>query len=463
MTTVRPHQRHAHSRGFTIMELMVAIAVASLLLFLINFIFSDTVRAVSRGIALSDVIANTRGAGDQFKLDADAMVGPDTDAATPSGFLVIANFDVGTEVRRGPRLREEAVDVRADQVMFIRARDDGGKPLLPISPESSGVFTNDFEDGSGTEFAADYVKVWYGTLQQTAPDGVTTAALGSGVNRIANDWILGRHAMMLCKEPPAVGGVAVTGVHAASAKSSATVGGYGSLPGGFPNAVYGGLTDIAGTGDATTGEGLLAINNGLAGAGSYATEAYTYCFLANRLQVNIEPQFVSGNDTYSFAAWQVAHMHAAFLAHVSDFIVEFAADTDLDGNIDTDSDDNGAPDTGDGGIIMWYAADEYENYPGMAGTYDSAKPTTYRLPAGAYRTAVFDTADTANRKGVFVWQHNDAAAALTGDVTPPIQNSYWPYLIRIRYRMHDSRGTIESGDNQHGMWFEHILKVNRPD
>ncbi|MCG8508996.1 MAG: hypothetical protein MI741_07180, partial [Rhodospirillales bacterium] len=58
------------------------------------------------------------------------------------------------------------------------------------------------------------------------------------------------------------------------------------------------------------------------------------------------------------------------------------------------------------------------------------------------------------------------------------QPSFWPYLIRVRYRIHDTRGEIGSGGENTGtgvtvenvrtkwvttgMWFEHILPVNRP-
>ena len=44
-------------------------------------------------------------------------------------------------------------------------------------------------------------------------------------------------------------------------------------------------------------------------------------------------------------------------------------------------------------------------------------------------------------------------------------NSTWPYLIRIRYRLHDSRGSLQSnlnGNTVLGKWFEQIIKVNRP-
>src|SRR5690606_28262390 len=39
----------------------------------------------------------------------------------------------------------------------------------------------------------------------------------------------------------------------------------------------------------------------------------------------------------------------------------------------------------------------------------------------------------------------------------------WPHLIRIRYRLHDDRGEVESagnnGEREQGMWFEQLIQV----
>jgi len=437
-------------RGFTIIELMVAIGVASLMLFLINFIFNDAVRAVSRGIALSDIISSTRGGGDQFEIDADVMVGPeDPVSGAPGGFLIIGNYRVANvDTRRGQRLANVPATVRTDQLVFVRLRDDGGgNQLLSVSPESFNTFSADFARSTGSYYA-DHVKIWYGTLRKTNPDGTTTGVLGSPPNNVANDWILGRQAVFLVDESQ---GEAIANFHADTARYNSAVTGYGgaTLPAAVPQVMYSGLTDMA-------DETLADINTYMAG-GTYTSRAYEYAYFDERLRANVEPQIDTSN-LYGLASWQVAQMHPVFLPHASDFIVEFAADADLDGEVDTDDHDSD-PTTPE--IIKWYCHDGYANEPGTGG-YDANAAATYPLPAGAYKNAVYDGTGGTNRAGAFVWRHNDTNAILTGDVTPPIQPSYWPYLIRIRYRMHDSRGTIESGNNQHGVWFEHVIKVNRP-
>ncbi|NBC10112.1 MAG: prepilin-type N-terminal cleavage/methylation domain-containing protein, partial [Planctomycetes bacterium] len=321
---LRVNSRGRRAPGFTIIELLVAITVASLLLFMVNFIFNDAARTVSRGIALSDIIANTRGANDQFAIDASVMVGPSASPASePGGFLVIANHEIDAKVRRGPTLGEEDVTVRADQLMFIRKRVDGGNLLLPISPEATSTFTADFERGAGPYYA-DHVKVWYGHVALTGNDGVIAngsgEGLGDGINRIANDWILGRHAMFLVDEDQ---GADLTNIYADSALWNADVNGYNpptSLPSAVSEAVYAGLTDMAGQILGPESE-AGSINADLAAAtdtADYQARAYSYTYLPRRLWANDSPRIDTNDPLYTIAAWQVAQQHPIFMAHCSD-------------------------------------------------------------------------------------------------------------------------------------------------
>ena len=38
----------------------------------------------------------------------------------------------------------------------------------------------------------------------------------------------------------------------------------------------------------------------------------------------------------------------------------------------------------------------------------------------------------------------------------------WPYLLRIRYRLHDGAGRLAGADSVQGIWFEQVLRVDRP-
>ena len=98
---MKHHPRH-NRLGFTLMELFVSIAIVSFMLFLINRIFFDTTEAVSRGIATSKIIANTRTVGEQIAEDFDdtSFMGPNSFTASPivhpvsteAGFLIIGNY-----------------------------------------------------------------------------------------------------------------------------------------------------------------------------------------------------------------------------------------------------------------------------------------------------------------------------------------------------------------------------------
>ena len=86
-------------------------------------------------------------------------------------------------------------------------------------------------------------------------------------------------------------------------------------------------------------------------------------------------------------------------------------------------------------------------------------------------------------QNIFIFRVDDDTAH-PGPVGTAINNSSWPYLIRIRYRLHDTRGRLESNyrdairdgiDNDgdgttdeadeeriSGRWFERIISVPRP-
>lgn len=386
------HTRHRSQRAaFTIVELIVAMAVASLLLFLVNTIFNSTVRAVSRGIALSDIIANARGASDQIRLDADQMMAPDSTTPAQAGVLVIVNQTIDAPIRRGPRADEQLRDashplgpVRSDQLMFVR--DAAG--LRSVTPGSTGDY--------GNTVSAAHAKVWYGHVRKTNPDGTDGGLLGAnGPNRSANDWVLGRQAMLLADTSPG-------SIYAASAAHDAAVTGL-TPPAGIAANAYSGLTDVAAV-------NITALH----------ADPASGCYITERLRTNLSPVFDATNDDYAFSAWQIAQMHTAFLTHVSDYVVEFAGDYDSDGRVDTST----ATST-----ILWYSM---------------LNPPATKAPT------------TVGSASVFTWQEDDDGASST-----------WPHLIRVRYRVHDPRGSIESGFDrdgvqQHGLWFEHILRVNRP-
>lgn len=228
-----------------------------------------------------------------------------------------------------------------------------------------------------------------------------------------------------------------------------------------------------------------------------------------------------------FTAEDLGKLHGNFSPHLADFIIEFAADwhDDLDPNdfntngiIDeTDGLPDGEPDRDGGGNIVWYTllypnpdnnnadnpfetAGNYDGIPndpdrldqpitylvpddlpafdGTAGTIPN--PFTYLRGGGGGLTPFRPTAadpGVVGRPVVFVFSHSgdDLETGTSWGTTAGVgttqytegSGKYWPYLIRIRYRLMDGKGDFRSvnpisGRPVVGRWFEQIIAVPRP-
>ena len=255
--------------------------------------------------------------------------------------------------------------------------------------------------------------------------------------------------------------------------------------------------------------------------------SYYYAYTYKRLRVNptpdyyIDPSNPSNNRQYE--AWQIAQMHPYFMTGVSDFIVEFAADIIddppvgvwPDGEPDRVVDPAGAagapltntsypgsnrafdPNPSDGvlapdyiysgGDIRWYSAyetndptdstpDAWTNSPEDPIRYFANESIHYNpaqlrglthpviLPMGAAYPPMLTgpIPQQPHADAVFVFRHDDDGLNLDhGGTAAP--ECIWPYLIRIRWRMHDPQNHLwDSTDGHAGKWFEQIIPVSRP-
>ena len=499
-------------RGFTIMELMVAIGVATVMLFLMNRIFTSSSEVVSTGTAVSKTTSDGRTVSDVIVEDAGNLLGP-----ADGGFLVIINHIYEREgqitrpnyrrmivlTREGPDESDD-VAVRSDQIVFIRHASG----LTPLCPERRNTYSN--------TLAGAYAKVWYGHLQRLNADRTDpplpqslrpAQQLGepTGHDQVATNWLLGRQAIIL-------GGTNQNILVAHTAQYNAQIR-LGQDRGWWPN--YYALSDTAGLtlddivgvsavvgdepsrplatgfgyggtyninaldpddpgnpGDASDQPTILVTNT------NYKAQAYRYTYAIERLRTNIN----SGDPSYdfSFHSDQIAQMHPLLAPNVSDFIVEFAADIyqqnmidvgpdgelDIDLAVTTGVDVNGDPIDYPGGNIRWYAHndDPFTNDPNDVDDsndpddgYDPSKPAVYGVPDASDYPPYDDSPAPVLATGAFVWPHDDHHF----DPNNPAVSSRWPYLIRIRYRVHDERGYIGTRDEP-GKWFENIIKVQRP-
>jgi len=461
------HTRRPDNAGFTLIELLTAMTILSLMLFMINQLFQSTSEAVTRSVQNSKVIAATRIINEQIELDAAAMQGPDD--GTRGGYIVIIQERLNDVAMIDPNtLAEVEVDgLRSDQLVFIR--DAAG--LRSITPNNAnGTYGSNLVGQTG-----DVAKVWYGHARRSNFDGTRTGtgnayALGgdsAGADRIANNWVFARQALLfnptdLAASPPRK--IAGNGYAAAdNANFNSPVN--SSYP-HSPDRAFMGLTDVT-TQDYVYDAGdsthlltqLIDENNETTQNNFYRNTAYP--FANAKLHVNPGP---TGTN---FEPWAVAQTHAILNTNCSEVRIDFAADLDGNGQIDTaprgQSANPSAP-------IYWYDAvgKGLNNLQWL----QQNSPTIYQ-----------PLAEDMQDYKMFVFRVNDDAPydAIAGGTQ---RHSYWPYLIRIRYRLHDTRGRLMSNDPSaqtdgvdndgdgdvdeskedqiSGRWVETIIRVPRP-
>jgi prepilin-type N-terminal cleavage/methylation domain-containing protein len=410
--------------GFTLVEMMVAIGITALLMLMVNQLFFHTTRAISLGIKTGQVLVESEVIGNQLERDAAAMLGPQD---APAGFLVIVNKQYDNVEMTLPDGRPIYQNVRSDQLVFIVKDLTTNKRYQALTPQNDTTL--------GTQVSSPEARIWYGHVFKTDTDGTfsPTDDLGqSTANRLAHNWVLGRQQLLLVDPGDASSNlVSSSDTHADSAQWDALI---QNAPTGSPYSsvqLFHGLTDVALQALTDGSNGVL---DQIGAAASYPAECYLYAVPEQRLLVNPAPKI---ND---FAAWKVAQTHSILTTNISDFIVEFAGDyTDETGTPGSDGKIDVDPTTKD---VIWYS--HFSNDPsagGIPGLPKVVQPNSSYFP-GSPPNAYYETSSLpSTADAVFVWRHDDSDSFTTN---PP--GSRWPYLIRIRYRVHDAEGRLHSTD-----------------
>ena len=278
--------RYRVGSGFTMIEMLVTLAITIVLMLFVGQIFSQVSDAARSGLAVSHVIESARIITAQVSSDAANMVGP-----ADGGFLIIQ-----TAATPAAGLDENDSTTRtyfADQITWVRLRGD----LEPMVPATDNSYANSADDAA-------YVRIYYGHALRADTDGSSTPTFGSaGPNLYANQWIMARHAMFLADTPT---GNRATGPGYADT-TSGTAGDYMTGFGGSSQNVRHGLSDVA---DKT----LAEVNAGTIDAATVAFDAG----IDRRLFVNTNP--ATGN----FEGWRIAQMSPLLATGVSDIIIEYA-------------------------------------------------------------------------------------------------------------------------------------------
>ncbi|MEM9019423.1 MAG: prepilin-type N-terminal cleavage/methylation domain-containing protein [Planctomycetota bacterium] len=492
-------RQHPRQTGFTLVELMISIGLLSLLLLLISTLFNETSAAVSTSVRSSALIAGSRSIGTQMDDDFKNMLGPESEIDDPTGgYIVIINHRItnsGNGVafpfsRNGSEYFQPSI--RSDQIVFVR----NGVGVRSMTPLNRNQY--------GSTLAAENtpVLVRYGHAQRTERDGTprtgADTALGqanAGLDRVATDFILGRSQLLM--NPPGL----VTGTHVFAGtyavQSRVTNSDYSGT-----TAQYLGLTDVTASPYSGPANGAFpalrpVLNTNTPLQADRNTQYLSTSNAINRMQVNPAP---TGTN---FEAWATAQTHGILQPNCSEFIVQFAADLDGNGRVDTFDPANPTVDNNDiGGAIRWYDGfnTNFDDNPSAGALQEwdqpaqpSGAPSDANYPYQPYTPAAAITGGLpVNATHVFIFRDRDDAgrtlAVPPTGASPAEANSNWPYMIRIRYRLHDTRGRVTSNDpwaladgidndgdgiidavngdvdedRISGRWFEHIYRVPRP-
>ncbi|MCE9591886.1 MAG: type II secretion system GspH family protein [Planctomycetes bacterium] len=525
------HASPASRPAFTIIEMLISIAIVLAAIGVVTQLFSATSEVVALSANTSQVINSARSISEQFDDDGQSMVGP-----TKGGILIIVNHMLGDtngdgQVRPGdynnngslsidenegvsmksyPRAPEgppklingkwtfspQRRGVRSDQLLFIRARsgssgDTGLRSITPATGSSFGGVPN-----ATIPTAPPYARVWYGHVQRVLSNSTDPhMELGddsdsANINRFGTNFILGRQAMMMIPASAYPLATRQTLAHFDTLACDTPIQGPGvATIGGEPNLMFKGTTDLAFVALSDTSPPTLS--GPYVGAGEpklppddpasfnpgttrdYITKAYGLMYVTEDKRLRVNPSPDASQITIDNKA--LGQTHPYLTGNVSDFIVEFAADLNSDGRIDLDV----------WGNIKWYSHfPSATDIPLNAGDTDTSKsrfnvykPGTYNAaPWGAaYPNPVYDYAYNGGTMpkyatAAFMWRSNKLSSP--PDTLQTDAPGLWPYLIRIRYRVHDVKGRIRGNqvradnvefpnDNSTGRWFESIVAVNR--
>lgn len=547
--------KSAIRNGFTMIELMVAIAITSILILFISQVFNTVQSTVSYGIRVADVLDHQRVISEQIMRDSADMMGPAQD-----GFIVIVNQAVpayyNQEHERGSK--EARITrppyIRSDQLVFVRSRGS----LEPICPDRITRFAG--------QSNAQFVRIWYGHGVRPRPDGLLSGAgptitppvtagsrpasaalrytvgdkltepgissaidgnLGGkdsgngapaiGTNQYASNWILGRQALFLDGTNTANQVIADNGFSNAVVAISGT-------PSGLPKQLWAGLSDVARISLPELHEAVLILTyrpeatNPNASAGSVNWEgALRVAFADRRLIVNPELRPIWQGNTADIAPWQVAQQHALLMPNVSEFAVDFAAD--IAGNWPPSRSATSTSAMGSNDIIDYVDEAKVQQFikdPKIMYGIDKKTWQQQWLMDRGTETVNNDLSQRYRSSRIAWYSHYASTSPVTfgavidpstdqrchapfGDVNgsgltgrwgpymdlrtsksttiTPLKDKYpnasgmfvfhknnprsWPYMIRLRYRLHDSGGQLSDTTGEPGRSFEQIIRIRR--
>ncbi|MEM7576585.1 MAG: prepilin-type N-terminal cleavage/methylation domain-containing protein [Planctomycetota bacterium] len=214
--------------GFTLVELIVAISITSVMLLLVSRIFNETTKAINIGADTSQIVSNSRILSDQLfqdlsrinrpKANQEKLYGGISNLGEPAGFMVLIQqtnsglrFPLPTNARQDP---EDWLDF---QDLNNNGTQDGGEDDWPsIRTDQIGFFTpadaaESLTPGATDRYDTDAVarmqRIWYGHVARANLDGTLPANTEPGQApaaatdefdfRNVTDLVLGRQGLLI--------------------------------------------------------------------------------------------------------------------------------------------------------------------------------------------------------------------------------------------------------------------------
>lgn len=504
--------------AFTLVELLVAIAIASLLMWLAVYLFNTTQRATRAGLEISTAINQAYLTELRMRTDEAGILGPDARDADPytaadfrstpkgsqyqpwkngmlvivpgvrKGFIPVRNDGgpvSGPNVTTNGTTLYRQVNLRSDQLAFFYDADTGGTSATHIGPGLS------MRSLTVPGAASPTARIWYGHVRQPMPNE----------SDLADHWTLGRDALLF-------------NPNLAATPSPTPVPGFADPATAVPATGPGKALQPSPDKDLSDYR-LDAVMDWLRGQTTASLPDADAARLVTQPQddktnyqsqpeVNLTPL---ENQTLEFND-DVTGPRLAMASHCSEFIVQFAMDWDCNGWVDTvnhgawGKNAAGAPSmsNGDGsGQLAWFPPDTDINNGGAPAV---PGPYVFRVTDGRLRSIRFGyRQDGKNQPYTLAgdWAtevdsghplyYGPGAKDADGNPYPahyviPEKQCGWPRLVRIRYRLHDPNGDLfsvddtmlankrddngdgkvdEPGENRcAGIWFEHVFATPYP-
>jgi len=228
------HPTHTTRRGsgVTLIEMLVALAITTFMILIVNQLFNEVIATVGRGTQAGEILQRSRAFSEQIANETETvltggkdpgnpddwgsrMVGPaGRGGGEPGGFLAIVQRVVNAPLTLEDAIEQRTRPIRSDQLMFVYDQkpaydQTGTKRLPPLAPANDFTFAGDMRNS----YNADYVRMWYGHALQIRkdqdPTQIDTADINGGgalelgnqvagnPNLVGQDWVLGRHALFL--------------------------------------------------------------------------------------------------------------------------------------------------------------------------------------------------------------------------------------------------------------------------